>query len=77
MCRDQQQCAVLRKAMHHQAQWRWRQEHLRGAVVSGQLRSVPYYKTENIPRTAVGSKCTVKQLGVLREAAQLGTYVPA
>jgi hypothetical protein len=32
---------------------------------------------EKIPPTALGSQCTVKQLGVLKEAASLDQDVPA
>lgn len=79
------QCAVLRRAAKHRAQCavsnlNW-QEQLRGVMASGQLGSVLSEAfallQDKIPKTAVGSKCTVKKLEVLREAAQLGTEVPA
>jgi hypothetical protein len=79
------QCAVLRKAVKHRAQCAvstldW-QEQLRGVLASGQLGSVLSEAfallQDKIPKTAVGSTCTVKKLEVLREAAQLQTEVPA
>ena len=79
------QCAVLRKAALRQSQGQqstlnW-QEKLRSVVASGELRSVLSdafsLLQEKIPPTALGSQCTVKQLGVLTEAANLGQDVPA